>query len=257
MSKLDSIAKPITDKLLIVMPHHPDKYGDIRIAIAAWQKFCTFDYELVVIGDYDCELEKIFTDVTFIHCNRTTSIKNQYMPHIDLANKYCTIMSEYSSTYEGFVRLADDQYAVKNFTMDDILTIHYHQPSFTGEKSKPASYWKHDMWKTRLLLDKENLPHVNYSTHFPYYFEFNKTQELCSKYDLTHNSYCYENLYFNYYSHEEPVIDSDIRYAVCSRKDSSGSRIQDAINNTSIKFLFSSNDGWNESFHRQMKSLIM
>lgn len=257
MSKLDHIIKPATDKkLLIVIPHHPDKYGDIKIAIAAWQKFCTFDYELVVIGDYDRELESIFTDVTFIYCDRASTVKNQYMPHIDLANKYSLIMSKYDSIYDGFVRLADDHYAVKNFVLDDILTTHYHQPSFTGDKSKPTSYWKHDIWKTRQLLDKEKLPHVNYTTHFPFYVEFCKTKELCDKYNLTHNSYCFESLYFNYYSHEEPVIDSDIRYAICNREDSLRANIQNAINNTSIKFLFSSNDGWSEYLHKQLKELI-
>ena len=257
MSKLDRIAKPITDKLLTVMPHHPDEYSDIRLALKAWRKYCTFDYEFIVIGDCLESLIEEFDWITFIKCEKIRDISGQYNPHLDVQHKFEAVSNLYSNKYDGFIRMMDDNYAVKPFYLSDIITVHYHQPSFAGIKSKPTSYWKHDMWKTRQLLDKENLPHINYATHFPFYFEFSKLKELWDKYDMRNNSYCYENLYFNYYSHEEPVIDSDIRYAVCSRKDSSGTKIQDAINNTSIKFLFSSNDGWNESFHRQMEGLIM
>ena len=253
--KCDRLIKPIADKYLVIMPYHPDKYGDVRLTLNLWKKFCTFNYEFVVIGDYDPLLEKEFKWVTFIYCNGVKSVPGQYTSHIDVQHKYEMALNMYSSKYHGFIRMMDDNYAVKPFNADDILTIHYHKKEFTGDKYKPVSFWIHDMWKTRQLLDKENLPHVNYSTHFPFYFEFSKLQELWNKYDMHNNSYSYESLYFNYYTHEDPMIDSDIRYCIHTKEEKKIENLNKAYN-SNIKFMFTSNEGWSRDVGNWLRHLL-
>ena len=220
MSKLDTLNTPKLDEYLVVMPHHPDKYGDIRLTLRLWRKYCMFNYYFIVIGDYDKSLIKEFPWVHFIYCKRVMNSTSQYTPHLDMQNKYRIIYEKYKDKYKGFIRVMDDHYAIKPFSVEDILTIHYHSDSFTGNKDNPVSYWNHDMWKTRCLLDKENLPCKNYSTHFPFYFEFEKIKELQNKYRLLSNSYCLESLYFNYFSHEKPVLDSSIRHCIHKKRRS-------------------------------------
>ena len=92
-----------------------------------------------------------------------------------------TVYEKYGNAYDGFIWMVDDNYAIKPFRLEDITTVHYHAPSFTGNEKAPASYWAHDKWKTRQLLDKENLPCINYTTHYPCYFEFKKLNEIWNR----------------------------------------------------------------------------
>lgn len=252
--KGDKIVKPNTDTYLVVMPHHPDPYGNIRLALKLWRKHCTFKYEFVVIGDYNKSLEKEFPWVHFIYCSRVKNVNNQYVAHLDLQNKYKIIESKYANKYKGFIRVADDCYAIKPFTATDILTVYYHQPSFSGEKDKPTNFWRHDVWKTRQLLDREKLPHINYTIHCAYYFEFAKIKELRDKYNLCENSYCLESLYFNYFTHETPVIDTMIRYSICEEVDRKPENL-DAALKSKVKFMFSSNRGWHKSVGKWLTDL--
>jgi hypothetical protein len=98
--------------------------------------------------------------------------------------------------------MVDDNYAIKPFTLFDILQTHYHSQSFTGNSKAPVNYWNHNKWKTRQLLDKENLPHINYTTHFPCWFSIEKLLFITDKYNLKNESYVIEDVYFNYYKHE-------------------------------------------------------
>ena len=40
---------------------------------------------------------------------------------------------------------------------------------------------------------------MNYCTHYPVYFNFNKLEEIIRKFKLEKESYVLENIYFNYY----------------------------------------------------------
>lgn len=159
----------------------------------------------MVIGEFDENLIQEFPWVEFIKLDCVKKRDNQYNPHLDMMNKMEYAYNLFKDTYLGFIWMVDDNYAIKPFDLTDIMTVHYHEPSFVGWKDLPTSYWKHDKWKTRQLMDQENLPHINYTTHYPCYLDFEKIHFLCNKYDMLNESYVIEDVYFNYFPHEEPV----------------------------------------------------
>jgi hypothetical protein len=109
------------------------------------------------------------------------------------------VINKYQDKYSGFIAMCDDLYAIKSFTLYDILQTHYHSSSFTGDETAPTHFWRYDKWKTRQLFDKENLPHVNYTTHFPYWYDIKKLKNIINEFNLMNESYVLEDVYFNYY----------------------------------------------------------
>jgi hypothetical protein len=105
------------------------------------------------------------------------------------------------------------------------------------------------------LLDKENLPHVNYTTHYPYWYDFEKLERLREKFNLENESYVLEDLYFNYYQHGSNVLDSKIRFGIWSPKEYE-TGFQNALNNPDIKFMCNSVDGWSKELEESLRKLI-
>ena len=147
--------------------------------------------------------------------------------------------------------MTDDIYAIKSFYLSDILTIHYHSLSFSGTESAPVNFWTHDKWKTRQLLDKEGLPHINYTTHFPFYFDFEKLNALWQKYNMLKESYVFEDVYFNAIEHEPPVIDSSIRLGIWSHSIYH-KNFDKALMTPNIKFVCNSVKGWSKELENSL-----
>ena len=164
-------------------------------------------------------------------------------------------MQKYSQIYNGFIYITDDEYAIKSFTIFDILQVYYHSKEFDGNEKSPTSYWSHDKWKTRQLLDRENLPHYNYTTHYPCFFEFNKLKEICDKFNLKNESYVFDDIYFNYFNHEEPILDSEIRLGIWN-KQIYKQEFQKALDNPNIKFVCNSVEGWSKELENDLEIII-
>lgn len=164
-------------------------------------------------------------------------------------------MKKYADTYDGFIWMCDDYYPIKLFELKDIYTVHYHCSSFVGEKDAPTTYWNHDKWKTRQLLDKENLPHINYTIHFPCWFDFSKLNEVFDKFNLREESYVLEDIYFNYFKHPEPILDSEIRIGVWDF-ETFKNNFQKAINNPNIKFACNSVEGWSKELENSLEAIV-
>ena len=160
-------------------------------------------------------------------------------------------MDKYSDIYDGFIWMVDDNYAIKPFTLFDILQTHFHSLSFTGASSAPHSFWRHDKWKTRQLLDSEKLPHVNYTTHFPCWFNFNKLKEVWDRFNMLNESYVLEDVYFNYYEHDKPVLDSEIRLGIWGH-DIYKNKFQKALADPNIKFMCNSVEGWSKELENSL-----
>lgn len=245
------------NKILVVLPYKQSgsQGTELEIALSLWRKNCTFDYHFIVIGEYDEALKQKFDWVQFIPYQSKEKVEGQYNAHLDMVNKMATVAQLYKDKYKGFIWMVDDNYAIKPFTIEDIITIHYHSAVFHGEPNKPTYYWNHNKWKTRQLLDREQLPHYNYTTHYPCYFEFDKLQEIWDKYNILNESYVLEDIYFNYFKHEPPVLDSTIRlgiwnYAIFKNV------FEQALNNPNIKFMCNSVEGWSKELEYKLKSLI-
>ena len=250
----DYLINQINDDMLVVMPYVQGKSqgNEIRISLNGWRKFCQFKYRFVVIGEFDESLKKEFTWVKFIDYPRKEWKEGQYNPHLDIQNKFKAIERLYAQEYDGFIYMTDDEYAVKPFDLSDITRIYYHNTTFIGNEKAPKSYWNYDKWKTRQLLDREGLPHINYTTHYPCYFEFKKMEEIRKKYNLLEESYVFDDVYFNYFKHEEPILDNTIRLGVWN-KDIFKNEFQKAVDNPNIKFMCNSVEGWSEELENNLE----
>ena len=246
------------DEILVVLPYSQgsSQGNELRLALTSWKKFCQFKYKFIVIGDFNRELPKEFRWVTFIQQERKQKVDNQYNPHLDIVSKMYTIYEKLGCLYPGFIYTCDDFYAIKPFTLEDITTIYYHQSSFTGVKNLPTSFWKHDKWKTRQLLDRENLPHINYTAHYPCYFFFKQLITLCNKYNMRDESYVIEDIYYNSYRHKEPILDSTIRLGIWS-KEIFDKDFQKAVEDPNIKFVCNSVEGWSKELEEALWKIVV
>ena len=256
-NKRNELIKTLNNKTLVVLPYIKGKSQgkELELALSLWKKYCTFDYQFIVIGEFDKELQQKFPWVSFIRYITQQKLDDQYTPHIDIQHKMEYIYNKYYKLYDGFIWMVDDNYAIKPFVLNDITTLHYHAPSFTGMKKYKPSYWLYDKYKTRQILDKENYPCVNYTTHFPCYFEFKKLKEIWDKYNMRNNSLVIEDIYYNSYEHEDPLLDKEIRLGVWN-KDILKNEFDNAVNNPNIKFVCNSVEGWSEELEKKLEKLI-
>jgi len=247
----------INDRMLVVLPYKQSgsQGNEIKLALKGWKKYCQFDYLFIVIGEFDDSLEKEFPWVTFIYSPMPEVRENQYNPHLDIMRKFNIVSDLFESAYDGFIYVTDDEYAIKPFCLEDIITIHHHAPSFTGDKNAPTSYWRYDKWKTRQLLDGINCPHINYTTHYPCYFEFSKMELIRKKFNMLNESYVFDDVYFNFFEHEEAILDSTIRLGIWNR-DIFEKDFDNAINNPNIKFMCNSVEGWSIELENKLKEIV-
>ena len=242
---------------LVVLPYKQSSAqgNEIRLVLSGWKKFCQFKYHFIVIGEFDESLRNDFPWVEFIDCPTKKKKEGQYNPHLDIQNKFKIISNLYSQKYDGFIYMSDDKYAIKPFDLNDITEIHYHAQSFTGDKNAPTSYWNYDKWKTRQLLDRENLPHINYTTHYPCYFEFKKLDNLRKKYDMSNESYVFDDVYFNSFEHEQPILDDTIRLGIWNYNIYKN-EFQNAVDNPNIKFMCNSVEGWSADLEESLWKIV-
>ena len=252
----EELINRLNEEKLVVLPYKQSgsQGNELHIALNAWRKFCTFKYHFIVIGEFDDKLKLEFPWVEFINCPSIDKKEGQYNPHLDIQNKFNIVSRMYSQSYNGFIWMVDDNYAIKPFELKDVTTVFYHSWSFTGCEACPTSFWRHDKWKTRQLLDKEHLPGVNYTTHHPCYFEFKKLNEIWDRFGMRKNSYVLEDIYFNYFKHEEPVIDSKIRLGIWS-KGIFQTQFQKAIEDPNIKFVCNSVEGWSKELETALENI--
>ena len=194
------------NKYLVVMPYFAGgaQGREIEYAVAGWRKHFKEPYLLVIVGDYHPVVDT-GDDIKFIPCERVPEQPDyNYRPHIDFVKKFKAVRKEFPDS-EGFVYATDDLYAVNDFDMIDVKTLRQNGDRITIPKY-PVKPWDKEKKKTKELLEKEGYPTRNFVTHLPFWFEWNKLEALWDKYDMEHNSYIFEDLYFNiYYSTRVPM----------------------------------------------------
>lgn len=243
---------------LVVLPYSGEKAQgeELEIALNGWRKFCRFDYHFVVVGDFNESLPMKFPWVEFICVKRIDNKTNQYVPLLDVQHKMEVAYDIFNGTYPGFIRMMDDFYAIKPFEFSDLTKVYYHSLSFTGNRNAPVCFWSHSKWKTRQLLDREELPHVNYTSHLPCYIEFNKVKEIWDRFNMREESLVLDDIYYNYFPHEEAVIDSEFRLGIWS-KSIFNDKFEKAVNNPNIKFMCNSVQGWSKELEQKLKKIVL
>ena len=245
------------DDVLVVMPYVQGKSQgkEIEISLSGWKKFCNFKFHLIVIGEFDNSLVDKFPWVEFVSCPSVSIDETQYTPHLDIQMKLEIAMRMYKNKYDGFIRIADDLYPIKPFDLEDITTTHYHSDEIDGSDKLPLTAFFNNKWKTKQLLIRNNLPCVNYTAHYPVYYEFSKLKEIFNKFNMREESYVLEDLYFNYFKHDKPVLDNDVRLGVWNYEIYKN-ELQKAIDDPKIKFACNGVEGWSEDLENDLKKIV-
>lgn len=193
------------DKVLVVIPYlaNSAQGRELELAIAGWRKHFRADYELVIVGDWNHACDKADT---FIECKRVKwPGAGNYWAHIDHVNKFRKIREFYPSS-NGFIYACDDMYAVRDFTMEDVLKPKVRLKEITGSFHH-GNAWVRDNYRTKKCLELEGLPVMNWVCHLPVYYEWDKLFKIYEKYKCDTVSRVVEQLYFNtYYADSDYVV---------------------------------------------------
>lgn len=201
------------NKYLVVIPYCArEAQGlELEFAVAGWRKHFKEKHTIVIVGD----LHPIIysgSDICYLAHARVPEDKKNYRPHLDLVSKFREV-HKYFPDSKGFIFTCDDFYAINDFTFEDVNVLKFIPGGIDFDPLSPNP-WRRDAMKTKRALQREGLPDRNFTTHLPQWYDWDKFEALCKKYDMTHNSYVIEDLYFNTYF---PVaggvaIDGDDKY---------------------------------------------
>lgn len=180
---------------LVVIPYLPSaaQGREIEYAIAGWRKHFKEEYIIVLVGEGLPELDA--EDVYCLESKRVPASEGQYRQHLDYVKCFRAVRDAFPDS-DGFIMVADDCYAVNDFDISDVKFLKMLEPDFNF-KPDSANAWRRDKMKTKKVLVEAGLPTRNFTTHLPYWFDWDKWEELVEKYDMARNSYVIEDLYYN------------------------------------------------------------
>ena len=185
------------DKYLVVIPFFAEgaQGREIEYAVAGWRRHFKEPYQIVLVGDYHPVVDT-GDDIMFIQCKRVgRQAEGNYRPHIDFVKKFKAVRKKFPES-EGFIFVADDCYAVNDFDIHDVKMLKQQSKELKKRNNTP---WEREKEKTMLLLRQEGYGIRNFTTHLPIWFDWEKLLAMFDKYDMEHNSYIIEDLYFNMY----------------------------------------------------------
>lgn len=193
-------------KILVVIPYlaKAAQGREIECAVAGWRKHFKQDFLIVVVGDYHPVVDT-GDDIVFIKCPRVKFPgKGNYWAHIDHVHKFRTVWENFPDS-EGFIYTCDDIYAIKDFTIEDVLRPKIKTREITGSFHHGNS-WVVDNYRTKKILERASLPTMNWVCHLPVYYEWDKLFAIYDRYKCDTKSRVVEQLYFNtYFADSNPV----------------------------------------------------
>jgi len=183
---------------LIVIPYLASgaQGNELELAVQGWRKHFKEPYKLCIIGDWH-PVATVGKDTLFIPCPRVAPVEGQYLPHLDHKAKMLKVYEKLGKHYDGFIFTSDDVYAVRNFTMEDILAPKMAAAEVPMRPWRNETGWLRDWYKTRVMCYQLNLTAADWVTHLPLYYDFRKLLATFSTVEAN-ESYVWENLYFNF-----------------------------------------------------------
>ena len=192
-------------KHLVLIPHLPSAQQghELRLAIEGWRQHFKADFVITLMGEGLPYIEGVVN----VESPRVPAVEGEYRAHLDYVSCARKARERFPDT-EGFLVAGDDVFAVNDFTFEDVLVpkIQDDWLPTVGAKNHPNP-WRRNLAKTGLICQRNGLEMLNYTTHLPHYYEWDKLFAIYDKYDCDHNSYVIENLYYNTYpSDEKPQL---------------------------------------------------
>ena len=240
------------DKILIVIPYLASAAvgREIEYAIAGWRKHFKEDFKIVLTGE---GLPKI-RGVSRVESKRVPSVEGQYRQHLDYVSCLRKVRKKYPES-KGFIMVADDCFAVNDFDMSDVMLLKARAWTIDYDPASPNT-WKQDAIKTARALHDGGYPTHDYTTHIPQWFEWELLEYLWDKYDMEHESYVIEDLYYNTFHRDRvPFILDEQRdnFKTTVTQNGTGSAVLDMAISHNI-WINSNADGWRPELENLLKS---
>ena len=180
---------------------------EIEYAIEGWRRYFLEDHQIIVVGEGASQLANNknikHPDLVLIERERVPGRPGMYRQHLDYVACWRQVHRDYPA--DGFIFVADDVYAMNNFTITDVKVNKIQSMSFVGDMGS-LNGWSVDKARTRRLLDKEGLPHRNFTTHLPIWFDWDKWEQIVDRYNMDEESYVVEDLYGNTFMTGDAVL---------------------------------------------------
>lgn len=188
------MAKPT---YIIIIPYLPIacQGKELLYAIEGWRRHFKENYHIVVVGEGVHGLDA--PDLTCIDSPRVPEAPGQYRQHVDYVHCFRKVRKLFPRS-KGFIMVADDCYAVNDFTIKEVKALKMLEPTLVFSPDS-TNAWRRDKAKTKKVLDEEGLPTRNFTTHLPQYYEWSKWEAIVEKYHMDRESYVIEDLYYNTY----------------------------------------------------------
>lgn len=185
-------------KTLVVIPYcSAGAQGrELEYAVAGWRRHFKEDHLIVLAGE-DHPVTRTGDDICCVQSTRVDPIEGQYRQHLDYVSCLKKVRKAFPDT-PGFIFVADDCYAVNDFDLVDVKVLKKIEDTINFSRTS-SNAWQRDAAKTRDQLAKDGFPTRNFTTHLPQWYDWDKIEELWSRYDMEHQSYLMEDLYYNIY----------------------------------------------------------
>lgn len=168
---------------------------ELEFAIAGWRKHFKEDYLIVLTGE---DLPRFRgTDIAYVESPRVPDSPGNYRAHLDYVSCLRKVREEYPDQ-EGFILVADDCYAVNDFTLDDVKELKYLPGGIDFDPQSPNT-WRRDKMRTKRVLQANGYPQRNFTTHLPIWYEWDKLEKLWDDFGMDKTSFVVEDLYHNIY----------------------------------------------------------
>ena len=241
------------EPILVVIPYCSEgaQGRELEYAVAGWRRHFKENYLIVLAGE-DHPITKTGDDIICIESKRVEPIEGMYRQHLDYVSCFKKVHKAFPKS-KGFIFVADDVYAVNDFDMSDVMFLKQRESKMNPDPNS-SNKWIRDKYRTAQLLKKDGYPVRGFTTHLPQWFEWDKLEALWDKYDMEHNSYVFEDLYYNiYYPTRIPFqldIDHDNLKCGIYRKNPRIDYIKRAFSEKI--WIQNSNEGWIPELDRML-----
>ena len=191
---------------LVVIPYLASaaQGRELEYAIAGWRRHFKEDFLIVLTGENLPHIDG--DDIVLVESKRVPNVDGQYRQHLDYVSCFKKVRQRFPDS-QGFIFVADDCYAINDFDLVDILIPKFLERNLGGFHIDSPNGWRVDKAKTRCALVDGGYPQMNYTTHLPIWFDWDKIEELWEKYDMLHQSFVIEDLYYNIFESDISPVD--------------------------------------------------
>lgn len=246
------------NQALIVIPYlAKESQGcELELAVEGWSRHFKQPHVICIVGDWDEQVQRILrgrrgANVFFREVQRADAWEDQYLPHIDIVQKFLKARDVWMET-DGFIYACDDMYAVRDFTMGDVLRVKYEDRWSCPVKMdwRKEKGWMRDYHRTMALNRIFGYGEKNYVCHLPVYYDWNLAIDIIHKYDLRFQSFILENIYFNVDSHDEKAEAPASVYGY-EVKDSAPPFFK--LGEAHVTWITNTNSGWSPALEKMLR----